>query len=160
MIVRRYQPLDVFERMSEAFDMARNLDELFDFDEPMLTNNTWGVYEGDWSPRLDVYEDDDAYFMKVDVPGIDPKDVELSVTNNVLTIKGTRKSISEEDDSKKKGRRYQREERFYGTFHRTVPLSLPVDAGKVDAKLVDGVLHITLPKREETKPKKIIVQVS
>ncbi len=159
MIVRRYEPFDMFERMSEALGMARDLDDFFSFDESMHTNNTWGVYEGDWSPRLD-YEDDDAYFIKVDMPGISQKDVELSVTNNVLTIKGERKSVSEEDTSKKKGRKYQREERFYGTFHRTIPLALPVESNKVDAKLVDGVLHITLPKREETKPKKISVNVS
>lgn len=160
MIVRRYEPFDMFERMTEAMGMARDLDDFFSFDESMHTNNTWGVYEGDWSPRLDVYEDDDAYFVKVDMPGIDRKNIELSVTNNVLTIKGERKSGSEEDTSKKKGRKYQREERFYGTFHRTIPLTLPVESSKVDAKLVNGVLRITLPKREETKPKKISVNVS
>jgi HSP20 family protein len=59
----------------------------------------------------------------------------------------------------KKGRRYQREERMYGSFQRTVPMPMPVDADNVDAKLRDGVLYITLPKREETKPKKINVSV-
>jgi HSP20 family protein len=158
MTVVRYDPFDLFERMSDAFD--RDLSDLFGFPRSSVPENIWGLYEGDWSPRLDMYEDDEAYFIKVDVPGIELKDIELFVENDVLTIKGERKVESKDDKSKKKGRIYQREERMYGSFQRTVPLPLPVDAGNIDAKMNDGVLYITLPKREETKPKKISVSVS
>jgi HSP20 family protein len=65
--------------------------------------------------------------------------------------------VSEEAEARNRGNRYQREERMYGRFQRTLPLPLPVDADHVDAKLRDGVLYITLPKREEMKPKKISV---
>jgi len=157
MVAKRYDPFDLFERMSDALD--RDLNDWFYLPE-MMTENTWGVFEGDWSPRLDVFDNDEAYFIKVDVPGIDSKDIDLSVTNDVLTIKGERKKEKKEDASRKTGQQYTREERIYGSFHRTVPLPLPVDARHVDAKLQDGVLYITLPKREETKPKKIAVSVS
>jgi HSP20 family protein len=156
-MARRYDTFNIFDRMNDAFDFAREFDSLFDLTNEVSRNNVWGVYEGDWSPRLDLFEDDDAYFLKVDVPGVSEKHLELSVTNNVLTLKGKREQASGDVESRKKGSRYQREERIYGTFQRTVPLPLPVNAGNVDAKLRDGVLYITLPKREEMKPKKISV---
>lgn len=156
----RRQPFDLLERMTEALDVYRDFDSFFDFADTLFPDDMLGLYEGDWSPRLDVYENDDAYFIKVDVPGIDQKDMDISVTNDVLTIKGEKKSTSSEDASKRKGKRYQREERVYGSFHRTVPLPTPVDTDNVDAKLKDGVLYITLPKREEAKPKKISVNVA
>ncbi len=154
MIIQRYDPFDVFERMSAE------LEDWFDLAGSSATSDILGLYEGDWSPKLDVFENEDAYFVKVDIPGIDQQDIQLSVSNNVLTLKGRREQKSGEEEGKKKGKRYQREERFYGTFHRTVPFPMPVDADNIDAKLKDGVLYVTLPKREETKPKKITVNVS
>jgi HSP20 family protein len=154
MIIRRYDPFDVFDRMSAE------LEDWFDLAGSSATSDLLGLYEGDWSPKIDVFENDDAYFVKVDIPGIDQKDIQLSVSNNVLTLKGKREQKSGEEEGKKKGKRYQREERFYGTFHRTVPFPMPVEADNIDAKLKDGVLYVTLPKREETKPKKITVNVS
>jgi HSP20 family protein len=65
-----------------------------------------------------------------------------------------------EDESKKRGRKYQREERISGSFHRTIPLPMSVESSRGDVKLADGVLYITLPKREETKQKKISVKIS
>jgi HSP20 family protein len=160
MIIKRYKPINMLERMANALDFARDFDEMWDSATNLLSDNIWGVYEGDWSPPLDVYEDDDVYFIKIDVPGIESKDIDLSVTNDVLTIKGERKIERREDAGKKQGRSYQKEEQIYGAFHRTVPLPTPVDSGKVQANLKDGVLHISLPKREETKPKKISVNIS
>jgi HSP20 family protein len=157
MAVKRYDPFDLFERMSEAFN--RDLSDWFYLPD-LMTENTSGVYEGDWSPKLDLFDDKEAYYMKVDLPGIDSKDIEVSVTNDVLTIKGEKKEVKKESGTKKKDGEYAREERRFGSFHRTVPLPLPVEAEHVDAKLKDGVLYITLPKREETKPKKISVSVS
>jgi HSP20 family protein len=157
MAVKRYNPFDFFERMSEAFN--RDLSDWFYLPD-IMTENTLGVYEGDWSPKLDLFDDKEAYYVKVDVPGIDSDDIEISVTNDVLTIKGKKKEVKKEGEPAKKGGEHARKERRFGSFHRTVPLPLPVDAEHVDAKLKDGVLYITLPKREETKPKKISVSVS
>jgi HSP20 family protein len=106
-----------------------------------------------------MYENDDAYFVKIDVPGLDAKDIDMHVTKDVLTIKGERKEDADAD-GRMKEKKHQREERYYGSFHRTLPLRTPVDSDHVDAKLNNGVLYVTLPKREETKPKKINVSVS
>jgi HSP20 family protein len=157
--MKRYDPFDMFERMSDALDFARDVDNWFDFTESMFPDNTWGLFEGDWSPRLDLYENDDAYFVRMDMPGIEQKEIEINILNDVLTAKGRRKA-EEDAEGRKAGRKYQREERIFGSFHRTVPLPLPVDASRVEAKLEDGVLSLTLPKREETKPRKISVKVS
>jgi HSP20 family protein len=145
----------MMDRMRDAFDEF-GMSDLF---SPLFTNNAWGLYEGDWSPRLDLFEDDDSFFVKVDLPGMKADDIDISVTNDVLTIKGARKTDAG-GDREKKGRKYAREERFYGTFQRTVPLPMPVNNDMVKAQMRDGVLYVTLPKREETKPKKITVKVS
>ena len=160
MIIRRYRPLNMLERMSSALDFARDIDEMFDMTNSAFSDNAWGLFEGDWSPSLDLYEDDDYYFIKIDVPGVDSKDIDVSVTNDVMTIKGEKRIEQKENADQKKGRKYQREERLYGSFHRTVPLPTPVDSSNVKANMKDGVLHISLPKREETKPKKISVNIS
>lgn len=155
-----YNPVDLIDRMDDSFDLIEDMDRWFNFPDLGFMDNL-GLFEGEWSPALDMYEDDDAYFVKVDVPGIDPKDIDINVAGDVLTIKGERREGDEEDKkSKKKGRKYQREERFYGSFHRTVPLAVSVDIDHVDARTKDGVLYITLPKKEEVKPKKISVNVS
>jgi HSP20 family protein len=152
MIIRRYDPFDAFSRMSAE------LEDWFDRSGQSAMNDMRGLYEGDWSPRLDLYEDDDSYFMKVDVPGVKQEDLELSVTNNVLTLKGKR--MHDEDKSKSTKKQYQRDERFQGIFQRTVPMQFPIDSSKIEARLSDGVLYVILPKREENKPKKISVSVS
>ncbi len=157
MAVQRYDPFDLFDRMSGALD--RDLSDWFYLPD-LMAERTSGVFEGDWSPKLDLYEDNEAYFIKMDLPGIVSRDIDVSVTNDVLTIKGEKKEPTKEDPQGKKGWEYGRRERVYGFFHRTVPLPLPVEGAHVDAKLKDGVLYITLPKREEIKPKKISVSVS
>ena len=113
MIIRRYDPQNVFDTLSEAIDWAHDFDRIFELNELMVPNNKWGLYEGDWSPRLDMFEDEDAYYIKVDVPGVEVKDIDLNVTNNVLTIKGEKYEGVREDESKKRARKYQREERIY-----------------------------------------------
>jgi len=159
MIIRRYNPQSMLDTIADAFDLSEDFNRLFNFSDFAGPANKWGLFEGDWSPRLDVFEDDDSYFIKVDVPGIEAKDIELNLTNDVLTIKGERRQGVKEDEGRKKGRKYQREERIYGTFHRTIPLPMPVETNKVDATLKDGVLSIKIAKREETKPRRIRVKV-
>ena len=160
MIIRPYNPQNMFDQISDALEMASDFNRFFDLNELAVPSNKWGLFEGDWSPKLDMYEDADSYYLKVDVPGIDAKDIEMNVTNDVLTIKGVRGREAKEDESAKKGGNYAREERVYGSFHRTIPLPVPVESQKVEAELKDGVLYIKLPKKEETKPKRISVKVS
>lgn len=104
-----------------------------------------------WTPRVDVEESDKEIVVKADVPGVDPKAVEVSIENGVLTIRGERKEEKEE----KKG--YHRVERFAGSFYRSVTLPPGTDGDKVVATSANGVVTITIPKKVEAQPKKITV---
>jgi HSP20 family protein len=111
---------------------------------------------GSWVPPLDVFESNDKYVVAVELPGIEPGDVEVSVEDATLTIKGQRDFFYKDatDES------YRRIERRYGQFIRTVTLPSTADVEKVDAKFDKGVLTIEVPKREEAKPRKISVKAS
>ena len=109
-----------------------------------------GVSE--WTPAVDIYETDQSVVLKAELPGIDPKDVEIRVEDGTLWLKGERKF---EKEVKEEG--YRRIERQYGSFVRSFPLPATVDSEKATAEYKDGVLNLTLPKREEAKPKTIKV---
>ncbi|HKI87038.1 MAG TPA: Hsp20/alpha crystallin family protein [Thermoanaerobaculia bacterium] len=106
----------------------------------------------EWLPAVDIREDDNALKMFVEVPGMDRKDVNLSIEDNVLTVSGERRF--EKDVEKEE---YHRIERAYGTFSRSFTLPRNVDPEKVKATYKDGVLTIELPKVEEAKPRKIAI---
>lgn len=108
-----------------------------------------------WAPTMDIYEDKEAIKVYVDLPGMQKKDVAISIEENVLTVKGERKF--EEEDKKKN---YYRIERSYGTFRRSFALPNNVDTGKISANMKDGILTIYVPKKEESKPKEIEINVS
>src|SRR3954468_18901276 len=108
-----------------------------------------------WSPLVDIFEDQDAITLKVELPEVDAKDVELLVDGNSLTVKGERKMENEE---KKDG--YHRIERTYGAFSRSFTLPQTVDSENIRAESKDGVLRILLPKKPETKPRQIKVGVT
>ena len=108
----------------------------------------------DWVPAVDVYEDVEALRLTVELPGIDPKDVDLRIENNVLTLKAERKMEHED-----KRDNYHRVESRYGTMSRSFTLPPYLDTEKVQAEFKLGLLRIVLPKREETKPKQIKVAV-
>lgn len=108
-----------------------------------------------WVPRVDIYEDNEGVTLKAEVPGIAASEIDIRIEDNTLTFKGERKL--EKDDKKDN---YRRVERFYGAFTRSFTLPRTVDAEKVQATNKDGVLSIFLPKREETKPKQIRVNVN
>ena len=107
----------------------------------------------DLMPALDVVEQDDAIVVAAELPGISAEDIDISVENNVLSVRGEKKEASEGHQGK-----YHHVERRYGTFHRSVRLPGTVDAGKIDASYLHGVLTITLPKSEAAKPRKIEVK--
>ncbi|MGI5861630.1 MAG: Hsp20/alpha crystallin family protein [Myxococcales bacterium] len=105
-------------------------------------------------PPVDIYEDAEGVTITAEVPGIEPKDVDLRIENNVLTLRGERK-LERED----KRDNYRRIERAYGIFSRSFTLPPTVDSDKVKAEAKNGLLVIHLPKREETKPRTIKVNV-
>ena len=106
-----------------------------------------------WIPDIDIAETDNDIIVKAEIPGVDPKRIDISITGDALTIKGEKKEEKEET-----GKNYYRIERSYGSFTRTVDLPSKVMTDKVEAKEHLGVLEITLPKMERTKTKKITVK--
>ena len=127
------------------------MNRLFEFSLP---SRDTGLFSG-WSPALDVWDDKDNLFVKVELPGLKKDEINLSLHDGVLTISGERKREVE----KKEGQSF-RSERYFGKFQRSVTLPTAVDASKVNAAYKDGVLTVELPKAEEAKPKQIAVNVS
>jgi HSP20 family protein len=107
-----------------------------------------------WVPPVDIYETKDAIVVKAELPGIDQKDIEVQVHDNILTIRGERKF---ESDVKREN--FHRIERAYGTFQRSFSIPNTIRQDQVKARFHNGVLEITLPKMEEAKPRQIKVDV-
>jgi HSP20 family protein len=108
-----------------------------------------------WTPAVDIYETDHDLLIKAELPGVDPKDVEARVEDETLYLKGERKFENEVKEEN-----YHRVERAYGSFARSFALPSSVNPDKVTAEYKDGVLTLTMPKREEAKPKTIKINVS
>jgi len=123
------------------------------FDDVGRVSKPRGLFEGAYSPAVDVLEDPDKFEVLCDVPGIEIKDIEISVSGSVVTIKGEKKG-----DSRKTNGNVYKADMGEGRFQRTLQLPLPVDADHVDAVLKDGVLTIVLPKHAELKPRQIAVK--
>ena len=108
-----------------------------------------------WAPAVDIYETEDAIILKAELPGIDSKDAEVRVEDNTLYLKGERKFEKEVNEQN-----YHRVERSYGSFARSFSLPNSINADKVKAEYKDGMLTLTMPKREEAKPKTIKIDVT
>ena len=134
-------PFDELDRLQ------RQLGRFFDFG---FDNS--GLFDRSLAPAVDFIENGDGYTLYFDLPGVDKKDLELTVENNVLTVKGDKKEPKE-------GGRFFRKETWAGSFRRTVSLPPAADPDKVRAELTDGVLTVTIGKREELKPRQIAVSV-
>lgn len=113
-----------------------------------------GLATGVWVPPVDVFETPESIILKADLPEVKKEEVDISIENNTLTIKGERKMEREV-----KEKNFYRMERSYGSFSRSFTLPPTVAGDKADATFENGVLTLTLPKREESKPKQIKVKV-
>ena len=140
-----------FDRLSTLRD---EMNRLFELSQPGFGGREDRLL-GVWSPPLDVFQDKDHVFVKCELPGMKKEDIQISLHENTLTISGERKHEQEV----KEGDGY-RSERFFGRFHRSITLPLPVQTNNVKAQYKDGILAVTLAKAEEAKPKQIEVQVS
>ncbi len=121
-------------------------------------NPAWGEGEAStrtWAPPVDIFEDENNIVLKAELPGLDPKDVEVRVEDNTLYLKGERKFEREV-----KQENYHRVERSYGTFARSFSLPNSINSEKVEAHYKDGILTLSLPKREEAKPRTVQIHVS
>jgi HSP20 family protein len=156
MALERWRPFDSSLARWEPFhgvsDIQQEMNRLFDtfFGRPA----TLQMAERTWMPAVDMYETKDDVVVTFELPGIREKEVSVSITGDVLTVKGERKWDEELNDQG-----YHRMERVYGKFERSVPLPVPAQADKVKATYRDGVLEVKLPKAEEVKPKEIKVDI-
>jgi HSP20 family protein len=128
--------------------LRHEMEDLFQrFFEPVEGNG-----HQSWSPRVDIEESDKEIVVKADLPGIDAKDVEVSVMDGTLVLRGEKK-----EEKKEERKDYHRVERFAGRFYREIPLPPGTDPDKIAASSSHGVLTITIPKKPEVQPRKITV---
>jgi HSP20 family protein len=128
------------------------------FDDTAKTLSRFGIEDlgdGGWAPRVDIYETEDSYVVRADLPGIKKEDIEIDVKDSTLAVRGDKKFDGKSDKDN-----YMRVERKYGKFVRSFRLSDNVDRSKIEANYKDGVLEINIPKREEAVTKQIKVGVS
>ncbi len=144
--------LTTWPSLGRLSDLRDEIDRLFE--SPLGETRTSQLLSG-WTPALDVYEEQDHFIVKAELPGLKKEDIEVSFHDGGLSISGERKSETKHEDAE-----VYRAERFFGRFQRTVTLPTPVAVDKARASYQDGVLTVTLPKTEEAKPKHIDVSVS
>lgn len=136
------------------WNMQKEIDRLFDnlAEGGKQDDGSFGLSM--WTPAVDIAEHADEYLVKVELPGVKKDDVKITLESNILTIRGEKKQEQEEKDGS-----YHRVERSYGSFQRSFTLPTSVKGEKIDAICSEGVLTVTLPKAEESKPKQIEVRV-
>lgn len=132
------------EMWTDRFDRLFRLPSLLRFEDRPLVG---------WRPALDIEETDNEFIVRMDLPGMNKKDIHVSVDNNVLTIRGERRREREDKD-----RNYYCAERFYGQFQRSFTLPTDIDENKIHAEYKDGVLTITLPKTEEARARVVEIK--
>ncbi|NPV87101.1 MAG: Hsp20/alpha crystallin family protein [Anaerolineae bacterium] len=125
-------------------EMNRLFDEFYANPFSLAPFESLWQSEGEFMPQIDISETDKEFTITADLPGIDDKDIEVSVSNNVISISGKKEAQKTE-----KGRNYYHVERSFGSFHRDIPLRMEIDEDKVEARFDKGVLTITAPKRPE-----------
>jgi HSP20 family protein len=143
--------------MREMYDLTDRMNRLFGghAGRGLTRDGEDQEYAGVWAPAVDVREREGGLELSVELPGIDPKDVDVSVENGVLSIRGERQFEKCEE-----GESYHRVERAYGSFERTFRLPSSYNAEKIEAKANHGVLTLSVPKREEAKPRSIKVKIN
>jgi HSP20 family protein len=146
-VLTRWEPFREFATLQDRINRVFRDSYSGAAQDESLTTSTF-------APAVDVYEDEHKVALKIEVPGIDEKDIDVQIENNTLTVHGERKIEKEEKEEN-----YRRVERQYGSFTRTFTLPTTVDTEKVSADYDKGVLKISLPKKAEAKPKQIKVNV-
>jgi HSP20 family protein len=141
-----------FNPFRELHTMQEQMNRLLDL--AWSKEGSEDLREGVWQPPVDIYEDDDAVVIKAELPDIEQKDIDVKIENNTLILRGERKH-----DASVKKENYHRIERYYGPFQRTFALPATIEQEKVKASCDRGVLTIILPKKNESKPKQINVEI-
>ena len=145
MALMRYDPLSLLNQLQ------REVNRLFETSR--FGDEETGHMLADWMPAVDIKEEPSQFVIHADLPGVDLKDIEVTLENGVLTLKGQRASERKEETEQ-----YRRVERVRGTFLRRFSLPDVADAEKVSAKCKDGVLEVVVPKREAAQPRRIAIE--
>ena len=143
MSLSRYNPWSVFDQLQRELNMPMGK---FDSEE------NGNIATANWAPAVDIKEDDKAFTLFADLPGVNPDNIEVTMDKGVLTIKGERQS-----EKKAEEENYKRVERQYGVFYRRFTLPDSADADGIEAKSENGVLTITIPKQEVAQSRRISV---
>ncbi|MFQ6672524.1 MAG: Hsp20/alpha crystallin family protein [Candidatus Tectimicrobiota bacterium] len=146
MVLAHWQPLREFTQLQERMNRL--------FEDFLGERSERERPSPGWSPAVDIYEDQDHIILKADLPGIDQQDIALDVEGNRLTLRGGRRLERETTEEN-----YHRLERAYGSFVRSFSLPNTVDVERIKASHTNGVLEVTLPKKEEVKPKQIAIKI-
>lgn len=139
-------PWNAFGEISRLRDQVDRM-----FEDSLWPRRSWVPAQGNL--LIDMYQTDDDVVVKASLPGVNPDEVDITVTGDTLTIKGEHK-----EESQTKEENYYYKERRFGSFSRTVSLPVQVESGKANATFEDGILTLTMPKSEETKPKQIKIK--
>ena len=143
MSLTRYNPWSVFDQLQRELNMP-----MTKFD----TEDNGNIATANWAPAVDIKEDDKAFTLLADIPGVDPDVIEVTMDKGVLTIKGERQS-----EKKTEEENYKRVERQYGVFYRRFTLPDSANAEAIEAQSEHGVLKITIPKQEVAQSRRITV---
>ena len=147
MAIVKVDPIREFATMQDRMNRL--------FGNVYLRDEDTGL-RGSWVPAVDIFETDNHdLIVRAELPGMTRENIDVSIENSTLVLKGEKKL-----DSEVKDENYRRIERSYGTFHRSFTLPNTVDAGRISAEFKNGVLTVTLPFREEAKPRSINVNIA
>jgi len=148
MAIVRWDPFQ------DLISLQERMNRLFEQTLDRSRGEREGMVAGTWAPAVDIYETPDSIVLQAELPGLSKDDIDIQVRDNVLTLKGERRSEKEVKEGN-----YLRVERAYGGFQRAFTLPAAVQADKVRAVFRDGVLDVSIPKAEEAKPKQIKIDV-
>ncbi len=144
MSMMRYEPWSLMNQLQN--EMSRLVDQR------QTRTQEDNVVTSDWVPAVDIKEENERFLIAADIPGVEPKDIDVHMENGLLTLRGVRNfESSEEKDG------YKRVERARGSFYRRFSLPDTADADRISAKCTNGVLEIVIPKHEKVQPRKIAV---
>ena len=143
MTLTRYNPWSLLDQINREFQSPVAYDR----------DDNGNIATANWAPAVDIKEDDKAFTLIADIPGVNPDDIEVTMENGVLTVKGERKS-----EKKTEEENYKRVERQYGIFYRRFSLPDTADADSIEAHSEHGVLHVTIPKKEVAQSRRISVK--
>jgi HSP20 family protein len=141
MALRRYEPWGLVNQLQREMNQM------------MSAGSNGSETVSDWAPAVDIRENEDSYILHADIPGVEPKEIQIDMEDGVLTVRGERHSDTEDE-----GENFRRVERVRGTFFRRFSLPDTADAENISAKSNHGVLEVTIPKQAKVKPRRITVE--